>query len=207
MTSPWRAVLGTRFDQLHPRLRAYFDEIPHGSVGSGEGEFETVGTPRWWARAAIRLAAHVDADVLFPVWERSVSFTVTNFPTSVAGRPAVRAERVFRFASGDCVMNDLIVATAGGLVDILGAHRRFRALFDAQVVDGGLALTSTRVAFRIGTTHLVIPRCFAPRVGLSERFSDVDGLQHIALAMRVPLIGKVYEYAGAFRYNITSEAA
>lgn len=104
-------------------------------------------------------------------------------------------------------MRDLIVATPDGIVDVLGARRRFRALFAARVLDGGLFLTSTRVAVRVGTHHVKIPRFIAPRVMLEERFSDDDNRQHVSLTMYVPLVGKVYEYAGSFRYNVESGAA
>lgn len=203
-SSPWRRVLGDEFDELHPQLRLYFNEIPRGNIGLGEGEFDTVGTPRPWLRTVLRWA--VDSDVLFPVWEHNVSFTVTNTPVVDAGRPAVKAKRTFRFGDGDRIMRDLIVATPLGIVDILGDRRRFRALFHSRVVDGGLVLSSHRVAFRIGRGHIVVPRCVSPRVHLSERFSDADSRQHVSLTMDFPLVGRVYEYAGSFRYSITSEA-
>lgn len=46
MTSAYRAVLRESFDDLHPRLRTYFDAVPAGAVGRGRGVFDTVGTPR-----------------------------------------------------------------------------------------------------------------------------------------------------------------
>ena len=35
--SPYARALGERIDDLHPRLRAYFEAIPDGAVGIGEG--------------------------------------------------------------------------------------------------------------------------------------------------------------------------
>ncbi|HEU4849106.1 MAG TPA: DUF4166 domain-containing protein [Terrimesophilobacter sp.] len=203
--SPYEAALGDRFGLLHPRLRSYFSAIPSGSVGVGEGVFDTVGTPRGWLRPFIRLLA--DPDVLFPVWERDVSFTVANTPVQDAGRPAVAGERTFRLTAGGRTMRDLIVATPDGLVDILGARRRFRALFAARVVDGGLRLESTRVAVRIRSRQVVIPGPIAPRVRLTERFSESDDRQHVEVTVTLPLIGRVYEYAGSFRYELGARAA
>ncbi len=203
--SPYEAALGDRFGLLHPRLRGYFSLIPPGSAGVGEGVFDTVGTRQAWLRPFIRLFA--DADVLFPVWERDVPFTVVNTSTQDAGRPAVTGERTFRLAGGDRVMRDLIAATPDGLVDILGARRRFRALFAAEVVEGGLHLESTRVSVRVGSRQLILPRLIAPRVRLTERFSDADDRQHVVVTVDVPLIGRVYEYAGSFRYEVRAGAA
>ncbi len=185
---------------LHPRLRAYFGAIPAGMTGFGEGMFASVGTPRRWLRPLIALVA--DPDVLFPVWERDVRFTVVNLPMVDAGRPAIAGERIFHLPGGDRVMRDLIVATSAGLVDVLGTRRRFRALFTAEVVDGALRLDSTRVAVRLGTRHLRIPSFLAPRVALGERYSDDDGLQHVEVTVSLPLLGRVYEYAGSFRYRL-----
>jgi hypothetical protein len=46
MPSPYEIVLGDDVARLHPRLGTYFGEIPAGSVGRGQGVFDSVGTPR-----------------------------------------------------------------------------------------------------------------------------------------------------------------
>lgn len=76
--SPFEAVLGDRFGQLHPTLQEYFSAIPAGGAGIGDGVFDTVGTPRRWLHPVLRL--FVPKDVLFGVWERDVPFTVINTP-------------------------------------------------------------------------------------------------------------------------------
>ena len=203
--SPYEAVLGDRFGLLHPRLRAYFSVIPVGHVGVGEGVFALVGTPRRWLHPFIRLL--VAPDVLFPVWEQDVAFTVTNSPAGGALRPAVAAVRTFHFVDGSRLMRDLIVATPDGLADILGAKRRFRALFGVRIFEGELRLDSIRVALRIGRRHIFVPRLLAPVVSLAERFSDCDDRQYIVLTVTMPLLGRVYEYAGSFRYHVKAGSA
>jgi hypothetical protein len=42
----------------------------------------------------------------------------------------------------------------------------------------------------------------APRVRLTERFDDTDELQHVALTLIAPVLGRIYEYAGSFHYSI-----
>lgn len=208
--SPWQVVLGERFNELHPRLRVYFQAIPAGSVGFGEGVFDIVGSSRWWVRELLRL--FVDEDVVIPVWARHVPFTVINRPAKNELGPAVTAERTFLLSksiqrSGDRVMRDRISATPMGIVDVLGARRRLRALFVTEVVDGQLRMTSSRMAVRIGRQHFLVPRVVAPTVTLTERFSDDDECQHVALVLRVPLVGRVYEYAGSFSYEIRLDDA
>ena len=201
MTSPYRVVLGAAFDELHPRLRTYFDGIPVGSVGEGHGVFDTVGTRRRWLWPALALLGR--ANVVFPVWERDVPFTVENVPAAdPEGRPTVRAQRVFRLRSGRRTMVDEIGVDRGVIVDTLGRPARVSGRFDAAVVDGGLTLTSTSVSFLLGRMRIRLPRAVAPRVVLSERFDDERDVQRVSITLDQPLIGRVYEYAGSFRYAI-----
>lgn len=193
-------MLGDSLDALHPRLRAYFGAIPAGHAGYGHGVFDTVGTPRRWLRLFIRLLA--GPDVLFPVWGRGVPFSIVNSPTREGGRAAVAAVRTFHFASGDRDMVDLIAAAPGGLVDLLGSGRRFEASFSSGVSGGALTMRSKRVRLRVGRLRVIVPRGLAPQVSLTERFDDASGRQHVEVIMTMPLLGRVYEYAGFFRYEV-----
>jgi hypothetical protein len=201
MTSPYRAVLGPAFDELHPRLRAYFDAIPDGSAGSGRGVFDTVGTPRRWLWPV--LAVFARAHVMFPVWERAVPFTVENVPVvSADGGPAVQAVRRFELRGRVLEMRDEIGVDGWMIVDRLGSPVLAEAWFSARVIDGGLRLTSRRVALRIGAFLVRIPHAVAPVVALTERYDDERDAQAVSIVVRVPLIGRVYQYAGTFRYQV-----
>ncbi|MEY9953457.1 DUF4166 domain-containing protein [Leifsonia sp. EB34] len=201
MTSPYRAVLGPAFDELHPRLRAYFDAIPEGAAGTGRGVFDTVGTPRRWLWPVLALFGR--AHVMFPVWERAVPFTVENVPVvSADGGPAVRAVRRFELRGRVLDMRDEIGVDGWMIVDRLGSPAVGEAWFSARVVDGGLRLTSRRVALRIGRLRMSLPRAIAPVVALTERYDDERDVQEVSIVVRVPLLGRVYQYAGTFRYQV-----
>lgn len=201
--------------RLHPRLATYFGAIPPGHVGRGEGVFDVVGTPRRWLWPLLAWFAR-DA-VMFPVWERDVPFTVENRPARVRrgrgdrkARPAVRAHRTFRFRSGSRTMVDAITAEPDGLVDHLGRHgrvsARLRAEVDAHGPDAGaLRLVSTRVTFRARGREVRLPALIAPRVTLKERFDDEADLQRVSLVLSAPLVGTLYRYEGAFRYEIAPD--
>ncbi|WP_426624187.1 DUF4166 domain-containing protein [Leifsonia sp. McL0607] len=202
MTSPYRAVLGPAFDELHPRLRAYFDAIPAGSTGRGRGMFDTVGTPRHWLWPVLALFAR--AHVMFPVWERAVPFTVENVAVTAAdGGPAVRAIRRFELRGRTREMRDEIGVDGGLIVDRLGTPALVEAWFTARVTDGTLRLASRRVAVRAGRVRIVLPRAVAPVVALTERYDEARDAQAVSIVVRMPLIGRVYQYAGTFRYGIT----
>lgn len=202
--------------RLHPRLRTYFGPIPPGHVGRGEGVFDVVGTPRRWLWPLLAWFAR-DA-VMFPVWERDVPFTVENHPARVhrgsgptlEARVAVRAHRTFRFRSGARTMVDAITAEPEGLVDHLGRRGRVSALLRTEVdgtgPDGGaLRLVSTRVTFRALGREWRLPALIAPRVTLTERFDDDADLQRVSLVLSAPVVGTLYRYEGAFRYEIAPD--
>ncbi|WP_374010463.1 DUF4166 domain-containing protein [Leifsonia sp. LS-T14] len=201
MTSPYRAVLGAAFDELHPRLRAYFDAIPAGAVGRGSGVFDTVGTPRRWLWPM--LAVFARSHVMFPVWERAVPFTVRNRPVTVPdGSPAVAAVRDFAFRRGSAAMVDEIGVEGGALVDRLGDPVRTEARFVATVRDGGLRLRSTAVWLVVGSRRIRIPRPFAPVVVLTEGWDDAAECQLVSITVGLPVIGRMYQYRGRFQYGI-----
>ncbi|AOX65406.1 hypothetical protein BJK06_06295 [Curtobacterium sp. BH-2-1-1] len=201
--------------RLHPRLSTYFGAIPPGHVGRGEGLFDVVGTPRRWLWPVLAWFAR-DA-VMFPVWERDVPFTVENRPARVGRgqavqevRVAVRAHRTFRFRSGSRTMVDAITAGPDGLVDHLGRRGRVSALLraevDAQGPDAGaLRLVSTRVSFRALGRETRLPSRIAPHVTLVERFDDDADQQRVSLVLSAPLVGTLYRYEGAFRYEIAPD--
>ena len=204
--SPYGLVLGDALDVLHPRLRTYFSAIPSGQRGEGSGVFDVVGTPRRWLWPALWLFG--TQRVLFPVWQKNVPFTVTNTPiTDAAGQVAVAATRTFHLAGGERSMVDAITATPTGLVDYLGDPRRIEARLSAIVVNGELHMSSTVVRVRVGRTWLRIPRALAPVVALTERFDDADDVQRVRVILSSGALGKLYEYSGAFRYEITAHGS
>lgn len=205
MPSPYELVLGPRLSELHPQLVTYFSEIPDGFVGIGSGVFITVGTPKRWLWPALWVLKR--QGVLFPVWEHQVPFTVLNRPVRGSqGASVVAATRTFHFRSGDQSMVDSIAAGPAGLVDSLGRNGRYQAQLVARVTDGALEMKSQGVAVRIGRAVLRFPRLLAPRVHLSERFDDGEQNQHVSVTVVAPVLGRLYEYAGSFRYELKPES-
>lgn len=194
--SPWEAALGDRVALLHPRLSEYFSRIPDGFVGRGDGVFDHVGTPRRWLWPVLAILAR--QGVLFAVWERSVPFTVINRPRGAW----VDAVRIFRFRSGTRVMVDSITSARGLVIDALGFGGAIRTALVPDVVDGALVLRSTAAGIRIGRLRVRLP---GPTVRLTEQFDDTVSRQRVRLELRVPLIGRIYEYSGTFQYEVVPE--
>ncbi|WP_440710321.1 DUF4166 domain-containing protein [Herbiconiux sp. YIM B11900] len=215
--SPYELTSASSLDDLHPALRAYFGGLPAGHRGYGSGVFEVVGTPRRWLWPALHLLSR--QGMLFPVWEKNVPFTVVNAPlTDRDGNTAVVAVRRFHFLGGARTMVDAITAERAGhdgLVDHLGFTRRFRVRLASRVLRGEFHLRSTAFEIRIGRSHLRVPGILAPRVSLVERFDDharlpgaaegASGAQRVSVVVEAPLLGRLYEYTGAFRYEVRTK--
>lgn len=197
--SPYERALGERIVDLHPRLRRYFQAIPDGAVGVGEGVFDRVGTPRRWLWPLLRVLER--RGVVAAGWEHDVPFRVEN--RTIASRAI--AERTFQLPRGRWVMRDAVALTRRGrVVDELGEPGLIAACFEVETRDGALELTSRAVGVRLGRLRLRVPQALSPVVRLTERFDDVADHQLVDVTIDVPVIGRVYEYGGRFRYRIES---
>jgi len=193
--APWASALGDRVEELSPALAAYFGGSPEGSHGIGEGVFTTVGSPRVWLWPLLAILGRWN--IVWPVWQRQVPFTIVNVPTP-HGLIAVRR---FRFASGDRVMTDRILWTPHGLRQRLGSGERVVAEMFVEPVSGGLRIRSGRVGIRMLGLRFSLPAAWSPRILVHER-TLADRRQHVSLTMDLPVVGRAYEYEGAFEYRI-----
>ena len=202
--SAYEIIFGELLDGLHPRLRPYFSATPDGYVGRGSGVFSVVGTPRRWLWPVLWVLSR--QAILFPVWGHDIPFLVENRRVlDKHGNTSVAGVRIYQFAKRDRVMIDAITAETHGLVDYLGTRRRLVPVFSGAVVDGMLRLTSTRTDLRVGRGLLRIPRWASPRVTLTERFDESTSLQSVSVVLIAPLVGKLYEYAGSFTYEVVPD--
>jgi len=218
MPSPYEVVLGDAFGELHPRLRAYFGEIPPGSVGRGRGTFDTVGTPRRWLWPLLAMAAHWG--IACAAWERDVPFEIENravgaggWAGTTEGHPTVGAVRAFHFRTARWHMIDAITVESSRsgelvLVDHLGRGGRLACQLQGFVRNGAFELRSSRataITLRLGRRRIRIPALIAPTVTLTERFDDAADRQHVSVVIALPGLGRIYEYAGFFEYAITAD--
>ncbi|MGM7668266.1 DUF4166 domain-containing protein [Microbacterium sp. A93] len=198
--SPYARALDDRMHELHPTLQQYFSSLPEGHIGVGEGVFSRVGTPRRWLWPLLR-PLH-ERGVVYAGWQLSVPFRVTN--RLVNGRAV--SEREFLLPGQSWTMRDAVsLRPHGRLVDELGEPGIVAASFEAEVRDGALMMTSHTVGIRIGMAKVRFPRFLSPVVRLTESFDDVLERQRVAVTIDVPLLGRVYEYAGDFSYRIEED--
>jgi hypothetical protein len=99
-------------------------------------------------------------------------------------------------------MLDALTVEGAELVDYLGNNSRYRARFVASVSAGSLTMSMTSLELRFRTTWMTVPRWISPTVTLTERFDDESRLQHVEVITTVPGLGRIYEYAGSFEYEL-----
>lgn len=229
LRSPYEVALGERLHELHPTLQRYFSAIPKGCIGIGEGVFAEFGTERRWLWPFLRPLER--RGVLFAGYERSVRFRVVNRTESSGGAVTepdtdtytetevattshtdivetiglAVAHRELDLAGRTWVMTDSVANAGSRVADRLGTPQTVSALFDIDVREGALTLTSRRVGIRFGRLRVRIPHWCAPVVRLTEQFEPISGLQRVELTLRAPLIGQIYGYRGHFEYGIVKE--
>jgi hypothetical protein len=94
-------------------------------------------------------------------------------------------------------MVDAMRVVDGVLRDRLGRRGGLEVELHLDIVDGGLRMRSGRQWLHIGPVRVRIPGLV--RVTLDER-ADASG-QRVDVRMTAPVLGEVFRYAGAFRYE------
>jgi hypothetical protein len=196
--SVYERVLGERFGDLDPGLRAYFGSPP-GTVGTGVGVYEIAGSRHHWLRPVLAWLAW--RRMLFPEFGHDIPFTIVN-TTNADG--SLSARREFGFPRVTRVMEDTMSVVDGALHDRLGRRRGLEVEFALAVVDGGLRMRSRRQWLRLGGVRLRMPGLV--RVTLAESAGGRPGAetQRVDVRMTAPVLGEVFRYAGRFTYSAAS---
>ena len=202
--SPFATALRDRLSEVHPGLRTYFQTIPADRVGTGSGVFERVGCRNRVVRVLLGplLRALQRRGAVYAGWAEDVPFTVRNRDGGSRS-----AERTLHLPGGDLTLRDRVRSLPQGrIADRLGQRGVLAAIFEVTASDGALELRSTRVGLLLGGLRIRFPWCIAPRIRLIESAEDATGLQRVALTVDAPLLGRIHEYAGTFRYRIEEDA-
>ncbi|MDL9978376.1 DUF4166 domain-containing protein [Microbacterium candidum] len=190
--SVYERALGDELDALDPRLRAYFGAIPDGCRGVGAGVFDSAGLRIRLLRPVFALLARWG--IAFPESGADVLFEIENTP---GAEGTLRATRTFHFPGRTRVMRDELRMVDGRLIDHLGVRGILEVVLDASVSEGGLRMESRSLALRAAGRRIPLPP--VAKVALEERTAD-DGMQHVDVRIRMPLLGEVYGYRGTFAY-------
>lgn len=193
--SVYERVLGDAFAQLDPQLRTYFGSIPPGFEGVGVGCFREAGLRMRMLHPLFALLGILG--IAFPERGAEVPFTIRNVAAAGLSR---RAIRTFHFPTRVRVMTDSIDVVGGRLIDRLGTGGHVEVTLDAGVVEGGMRMTSRRLAVRVFGIRLRLPHLV--RVDLNEAaVGDEDRSQYVEVSVRALGLGEIYGYSGTFTYQ------
>lgn len=88
-------------------------------------------------------------------------------------------------------MEDTMRVVDGTLHDRLGKRRGLEVALRVAVADGGLRMTSTKLALRLGTLRMPLPRIVT--MNLDERTDANDpSRQHVDVRITAPMIGELF---------------
>lgn len=192
--SVYQHVLGDRFADLDPRLQKYFEPLPAGTIGVGSGTYDVAGSPHRWLWPVLRWMAW--RRILFPEFGRRVPFGIVN---SDGAGGELSAVRTFEFPRASRIMEDTMSVVDGRLIDRLGRRRGLEVALDVAVSDGGLRMTSGRLALRVAGIRIPLPRLAT--VTLDERVHPTDdSRQRVDVRLTAPLLGEFFRYSGSFTY-------
>jgi hypothetical protein len=195
--SVYQRALGDAFAGLSPVMQRYFGPLPAGHVGVGEGVYEVVGS-RYRRLAAPLLRWSARHDVLFREAGRNVRFVVENRPLPDGG---LRGTRWFGFPGSVRVMRDTIHADGAGLLERLGRRGGLEVGLVARVDRGAMVLRSRSLAWRVRGRRIRLPP--VATVEVRERDDPAGGgRQRVDVRLRMPFLGEVFRYSGAFAYRI-----
>jgi hypothetical protein len=198
--SVYQRALGEDFASLDPRLQTYFGPIPSGWVGVGTGVYRVAGSRYRLLRPVLALLAW--RHVLFPELGEDVPFVVTNSPGPDG---SLSAWRTFEFPHRTRISEDTMTVLDGRFHDRLGKRRGLDVGIRIGVVSGGLHMTSTSLALRVGRMRIPLPP--AATMHLDERTDQTDpSRQHVDVRITAPLLGEVFRYTGTFTYELRHAA-
>lgn len=140
--------------------------------------------------------------IAFAGWERDVPFRIEN--RTVDGRAT--AVRWFELPGRTWVMPDAVSLIAGDVLRTeIGVGPAVVTTFDITTGDGAVELAVRRVGMRLGCVRVAVPRALRPTIRLRESWDETLEQHRVDMTIDAPVIGRVYEYRGTFRYAIERE--
>ncbi|MFF8724889.1 DUF4166 domain-containing protein [Streptomyces sp. NPDC015171] len=206
MTSMFRAVLGSGFDRLHPRLQRRFSVgLASGEACTGRGVMERV----WHGPAFVKpfLALGTTRNILVPEAGRNVPFVIENVPyADTHGRETVSFVRTFDLPGRPRRFDAQMVLSPKGdrILDYLGTHQHLASElhFHAEP-DGSLLIRSGEHRFREGPVDVRVPELIGATAEVRESYDDAAGRFRIRVRVVNRYFGPLFGYQGSFTASYT----
>lgn len=197
--SIYKKVMRNDFSLLHPMLQKRY-HLPEGTTFKASGVMHEIkGGPKW-LYPLFRIG--VKWKFLFPEHGKSIPFSITNtaFITE-NGESHIHWERIFYFKSKKRYFNALMSLDVERLVikDYLGEpHLFYSDLAFIATDEGHLKIESLNQRLVLGKLEIPLPKFLQGLATVTEKYLEEQGLYHITVTVRNPLIGTVFSYEGEF---------
>jgi hypothetical protein len=200
--SIYRAALGDRFHELHPRIQRRFGISSGDAIAQiGRGTMDEI-----WHGAPYTLPFLVLGTwrrIMFPSRGRDVAFTIENYAYRDAyDRETVTWIRTFEFPRRSRRFDAYMVWSArrNCIVDYLGSHQHLAVdiHLDVDAATRGLRLRSGEQRFYERRVAFTFPMALSGYADVHEWFDDDIGRFRISVDVRNSRWGRLFGYRGSF---------
>ena len=204
----FRAVLGSDFDRLHPKVaERYSHSSSSGLYSAGRGTMDRVwnGSPLF--RPFLLIGSR--RNVMFPECAPDVPFRVENWAYRDSfGRETLSLNRTFEFGNGKTRRFDEFVVldrSAPTLLIYVGNHQHLVVELNVGVTpEGGLELTTGRQRLLTRGASLRFPLALSAQARIREWYDERTDRLRIDGRVRNRLLGDVFCCVGSFESRTLS---
>ncbi|EFM12446.1 conserved hypothetical protein [Paenibacillus curdlanolyticus YK9] len=204
MVSIYEQALGKNFERLHPRIQERFGFASADHIASvGTGTMEWIWYNRW---VTPLLCVGASRHIMFPQGGSDVPFTIENYAyIDQFGRETVSWIRRFDFGPLTRHFDATMIYSEQrrGIVDYLGNKQHLAVDLRVHAAsNGGIQFTSGEQRFYEGMLGFRFPKLFTATANVNEWFDEELQKFRIAVEVRNPVIGTIFNYRGSFEVSM-----
>lgn len=202
--SIYEQVLGSQFENLHPRIQERFGFSSKDQAASmGQGVMDRIWFAKW---AALPLAIGAARHIMFPQGGSQIPFTIENYAYKDGlGRETVTWIRKFQFKRAvrhfDATM--IYSSERQRIVDYLGTKQHLAVDLDITAAsNGGIRIRSGDQRFYEGLIQFTWPSPLTGTADVTEWYDEEMEKFRICVHVSNPLAGTIFHYEGSFEAQL-----
>jgi hypothetical protein len=204
LRSIYERVLGSEFNNLHPKIQERFGFCSRdGKAAVGTGTMHRVWHGASYTLPFLRLGAW--RNIMFPEMARDISFTIENYAYQDSfGRDTLTWVRTFETKRRRRFDAYMIYSEARNVVvDYLGTHQHLAVELHLKVdpATRGMRLRSGEQRFYEGKLAFRFPMFFSGIADVLEWYDDDLGRYRISVEINNHYWGPLFGYEGEFDVN------
>jgi hypothetical protein len=198
--SIYEQVLGSQFENLHPRIQERFGFSSKDQLASiGQGVMDRIWFSKW---AAVPLALGASRHIMFPQSGSNIPFTIENYAYKDGlGRETVTWIRKFQFKRAVRHFDATMIYSQARhrIVDYLGNKQHLAVDLDIKAAsNGGILIRSGDQRFYEGLIQFTCPPLLTGTADVLEWYDEDMKKYRICVNVTSPVFGTVFHYEGSF---------